>query len=272
MFGSAAEMFDRATQLADSARLQEALSQYEALFPQLEEVDDKVTVLIQQIYCLNHLGRAEEARRRLRTATELLPSGSENRPHLDYAEADILAAEGKREDALRLLDRIIANRASLIKTQHSEELYREIQQRRAVLLIELGRDKDARPILEEVLTFGVGHVSVPFYAGVCYFGLAEYDLAKKHYEDALRKGLPPVWEWQARVHLGPIYYAEGALAKAKLQYERAEVLGSEIGAQPHDTRNVYLWLAKICRELGEADEAERYQQLASQIPAAPANP
>jgi len=260
----AAEIFARANELEDAGRLEEAVEQYRILAATLEEVEDKVTVILAQIGCLNILGRTKEARSLLPLAAQLLPAESENHPHLEFAKAGVLAAEGKRKHALKILDRLVSDKEGLLKATNGLDLYQHIQMRRVFLLIELRRDKDARPILEEVLTFRAENVSVHFYAGLCYFGLRDSGLAKKHYEEALSKGLPPLWEWQARVHLGPIYYADEALAKAKLEYERAEALGAEIGASAKDQRNVYLWLAKICRELGQEKEAAKYEVLSRQ--------
>ncbi len=257
-----AELFDRANALADQGRLEEALAQYEATLAELNEAGDRASVLLAQIGCLNKLGRAEDARACLRKVGGLVPSDDLNRPHVDFAEAGILAYEGKKEEALRILSQLVNDKRRVLSAENGDDLYKEIQLRRMTLLIDLRRDQEARPILEEVLTVGIVDASVPFYAGLCYFGLGEYKLAKKHYQDALRVGLAPVWEWQAHVHLGPIYYAEGALAKAKLSYERAEALSHEVRPPGQDRKNVYVWLAKICRELDQQEEAARYEQLA----------
>src|SRR3990170_6426206 len=79
----AAEIFARANELEDAGRLEEAVEQYRILAATLEEVEDKVTVILAQIGCLNILGRTKEARSLLPLAAQLLPAESENHPHLE---------------------------------------------------------------------------------------------------------------------------------------------------------------------------------------------
>lgn len=257
-----AELLDRANQLAEEGHLEQALDLYATVQRELDDPDEIVTVLLSEINCLSDLGRTKEARSKLKKAMELLPSDSPNFSHVQVAEARILIAEGNREEALRSLSQLASNKAKLLQAENGTGLYQSIQVWRTWTLLDEHRYQEARPILDEVLTLGIEDSTVQYYAGVCYFGVAEYKLAKEHYETALRMGLAPLWEWQARVHLGPIYYAEGALAKAKLEYERAETLGHQIHPLAQDRKNVYLWLAKISRELGESDESDRYEKLA----------
>ncbi len=266
MSHSVAELLDRANQLAESGHLEEALDLYESVEAELGDPDEIVTVLISQINCLSDLGRTKEARSRLKKAIEVLPADSPNFPHIRLAESRILAAEGRREEALRTLNQLANEKARLLQAERGLDLYKGIQTWRSGMLIDDRRYGEARPIIEELLVSCSEDLSVAFYAGVCYYNLGELELARHRLEDALRLGLRADWEWQARGHLAPIYYRDGALAKAKLQFERVHSLGPEIGAPPLERKKTCLWLARISRELGQGEEAAAYERLARSIP------
>lgn len=74
---------------------------------------------------------------------------------------------------------------------------------------------------------------------------------------------PARWLPQARTHLGAIYFREGALAKAKLEYERADALALAVEAPPATRKKLYKWLALICKNLGQLTEAHKYEDLAA---------
>ncbi len=259
------EVLDQADRLADEGQLEEAVNLYETVLRELEERDEIVTVLVSQINCLCDLGRTKEARSRLKKASELLPSDSPNFPHIQVAETRILVAEGATEQALRILNQLAASKEKCLQAENGVRLHHAVLLWRLSVLVDKARYQEAHRILDEVLNSGVDEISVPYYAGMCYYGLGQYQLAKKHFEEALRGGLPPVWEWEVRGYLAPIYYSEGALAKAKLQYERMEALQIEANAPREEREKVFGWLAKICLELGDNSEAARYDQLAKDV-------
>lgn len=261
---SAEELFDKANELSSRGQFEEVLRGYESALAALREPEDRFGVLLGVAGCLAKLGRFEEARHRLREAAGFLSVDDDNHVHVEFAEAGILTAEGEREKALKILDGVASSKPRVLRAVRGEELYTEVEARRGFLLAELHRYKEARPILEKALTRGFDDASLPYYLGMTYFSLDEFDGAKKYISEALSKGVSGAWQFQSHTHLGAIYFREGAYAKAKLEYEHAEALTSVVGATSEVKNKLYKWLSLICKELGEGEEAERYKGLAAQ--------
>ena len=262
MDSKTAERFDRAAELADREHYEQALKEYEGISQTLADPIERVPVLLAEVGCLLGLGRIDDARNRHEKAASILPKGSEHTPEIVFSEAKILIAARRRKQALMKLDGLIADEVSLSQTDDPDHLYQQIQLRRGSLLVELYRFEDARPVLEELLAFEIDRRAVAFYLGICYFELREFQLAKDYLRQAQAADLPPAWEWQVHVSLGAVYFGEGAFARARLEYEKAEILGPKVLAPEKDMTRIYRWLEKICRELGDDREAGRYRKLA----------
>jgi tetratricopeptide (TPR) repeat protein len=91
---------------------------------------------------------------------------------------------------------------------------------RAFVLADLGRWKEALPILEAIQSRQEYREGIAFYLGHCHASAHEYKKAKPHFVEALKLGLPPNLEYRAHYELGVVYFALGGYAQAKIEFEK----------------------------------------------------
>lgn len=132
------------------------------------------------------------------------------------------------------------------------------QARRGFLLADLGRWKEALPILEEAESFEGRRSEILFYLGHCYVSGGDYSKAKGKIIEALRLGLPRNLEFRAHCELGMAYYRLKDYAQAKLEFERCATNGD-----PEYIKQAQIWmrLENTCRYLGLKEDADRYASL-----------
>jgi CHAT domain-containing protein/tetratricopeptide (TPR) repeat protein len=134
------------------------------------------------------------------------------------------------------------------------------------------RFDEALPLFERVLTFTdleqhtIYAVSL-YNAGICYARLGEFDralaLQRRAVEIHQRRGAPGYFE-QALGELGGTYILQGDLARALPYLQRALAVAVQGGL----TQDAALWssyLAETYAELGQWDEAERFNNEAKRL-------
>jgi tetratricopeptide (TPR) repeat protein len=133
------------------------------------------------------------------------------------------------------------------------------QANRAFLLADLGRWKEALPILEEAEKFQNFKEGIAFYLGHCYLSADDYVRAEEKLVEALRLGLPQNLQYRAHCELGMVYASLGNYIQAK-----AELESCAEKANTGYIKQAQLWkrLQAVCRALGLKDEVERYARLA----------
>ncbi|OLE92153.1 MAG: hypothetical protein AUF79_00030 [Crenarchaeota archaeon 13_1_20CM_2_51_8] len=259
--------FQRAAKLQDAGQIAEALKEYQSLANAITDVGEKASVMLNEVNCLSQLGENEQARKRLSEVYNLLPEHSEMRVHAQFTEALLYKDEGKDEQALKRLNELLADHGKLLRTPSHEFLWREIQIRRGIVLSELGRSSEARPILEEALSFeelanadrGNDRGTVLYYLARSYLDLGEFILAEEKYVDALKQDLPEGFQPLAHYELGLVYYQRKAFARAIQEFELAE---SKTDESCLSKRSIWEWLSVTCKHLGLNSEADRYEKLA----------
>jgi tetratricopeptide (TPR) repeat protein len=170
--------------------------------------------------------------------------------------------KGEREHALKILDRLQKGYGRFLATPEHRGLYQQSQSARGMLLTELSRYREAKPLLEESLSFDSGTIErerVLRDLGLCYLGLGDRERARGMFEECLGERSEGVYATMAHYYLGTILFESAAFAKAQLEFE-ASLPGAEQASIP--TRHIYAYLARTARHLGMKAEAEQYDELA----------
>jgi tetratricopeptide (TPR) repeat protein len=266
------QRFTNACQLVEDGKLTEAYDEFLQIAETTPEILDKARVLLYAAHTLQALGEEEPATRKLDSARALIEeykcSGSvqdeklrASELFLEFEDANLLWIRGgNRETALNRFEAILKKHASALKDPGNPYLYRGIQTRRAFILADVGRWKEALPILEGIESPQEYKEGVAFYLGHCYSSAQDFDKAEQKLHEALSLGLPRQLEHKAHCELGVAYYNLGDFAKAREEFER--------GAQTADASyikesQVWRWLELTCRALGLRAEAEQYARMAN---------
>jgi tetratricopeptide (TPR) repeat protein len=255
------ERFSKAMALRDSGNVEGALRQIRALAREAVDPDEKAVHSLAEAVCLERLGRYEEARECNRQAVSISPR-DEVRSRADFGEAVLCWEEKRFEESLRILNSILSQYSRLLGTPDFRDLYEQVQFRRGVLLTEFSRPAEARPVLEEAVSFDPGLVDMRravYYLGVALFNLGEKEAAKGRFLELSGASDDDYCSISARYYLGIIYAEGGAYAKALLEFERVEPYAS----LAHISKDkIYGWLARTYRLLGNSGQAQRYEKLA----------
>jgi tetratricopeptide (TPR) repeat protein len=254
------ERVKRAAALRDSGNAEEALREFRAMAREAVDPDGKAVCSLGEGGCFEEMGKFEEARRCYRQAVAISPR-DEIRSRADFSEAQICWQEKRFEESLRILDNILNRYSALLRAPDDRDLYEQVQFRRGILLTEFSRPREARPLLEEALSFDPSLVDTRqarYYLGLALFQLGEKKAAKARFLELLPGSDDDYCTMLARYYLGIIYSEEGAYAKALLEFEHVE---------PHASRahiskdKIYGWLARTYRLVGNSAQAERCERL-----------
>ena len=261
------QRFQHAIALSDSGRGEDAVRELHSLAEELRDGPDteRGLVLLNEAICLSRLGRPlEDAKGLLNEASALLGPDETMRALVDYTDASFYMGYTDRNPtkALEKFNRALRKHARILRDPRTRELlYGEIQLRRGLLLVELERYKEARPVLEEALTLDVEKdAAFHFNLGSCYTELHEWNLAKQQLLQALEKGLPDDRVVRAHFYLGIVYFRTKAYGKALREFEFCE---ANISKSTMPLRVLYKWLALTCQSTGREENARKYLHLAA---------
>lgn len=266
-----------ACQLRDEGRFTEACNEFLQLAEDSEDHLDKAGALLYAANTLEMAGEVEAATSKVSAARALLGDYSREPDEnlaalelfLDYEDATLLWLRGGNgEAALNKFDAAIKKHrlrashkkhAPAPKDLNSLDFYEAIQIRRAFILANLGRWREALPILEAIRSPKEYKEGVAFYLGHCYSSAHDFDRAEKRLTEAIKLGLPSQLEYRAHCELGTVYFNLKDYAKAKEELEKGVKK-----ADPNYIKQseVYRWLELTCRALGLKAEADHYAQLA----------
>jgi tetratricopeptide (TPR) repeat protein len=267
------QQLEHACQLREQGNYKDALAELHTLAETLQDPIDKAGVLLNAVTCLEMLGELEQAKTELKTAKTLLLEQvqSPKDTHSDDNEATSLQidigleeavlnrAEGKVEEAMVKLGDLLSRFGKHLRQSAHRDAYQNIQVQRGSLLADLGRWRDALPILEEADSFAEPRAFISFYLGYCYVAIGDDHRGKEKLIEALKIGLPKYLEFRAHCALGKAYHKLEDYVSAKEELERC--------AQTADKRYIaeaklWKWLEITCLHLGLKDEANQYAELA----------
>lgn len=255
------ERFQRAIELRDSGKVEEALRELTAVVESTPDPGERASVLLNVSGCHQLLGDLEKARQSWREARDIQPR-DQWAAYVDVQEADILISEGNHEAALGKLNKIWVVHGELLRRTEHVDLYKRVQVERGILEAQLGHLDEAEPILDEVVSFELDDAvkgDVAYSLGLCRFAAGALDDARKQFLTAIEKRAQEVYLVRAHYYLGIVYCRQGAHAWGLRELERAEVEADKGGLSKD---KLYKWLSIACRFLGQGSRADRYEELA----------
>jgi tetratricopeptide (TPR) repeat protein len=262
-----------ACELVDEGKYAEAYNEFIQLVQNTPDPLEKAWPLLYAANTLQTLGQEEAATAQLNAARALIEKHRVSSPptdeklaaadlFLDFEDANFLWRQGgNQEAALGRFDAALKKHRLTLKDPGSSDLCDAIQVRRAFILADLGRWKEALPVLEEIKSPQEYREGVAFYLGHCYLAADDYTRAEQKLTEALKLGgLPRSLEYRAHLELGMTYYNLQDYTKAKEELEK--------GAQMADASyikksQIWRWLELTCRALGLKAEAEQYARTAN---------
>lgn len=257
------QRFEHALKLRDSGHLTEALHEFAALAESINDPEEKASLLANQEKCELHLGHMKEARDLINQALKIVP-----RTHvllyIYFEDAILCWHEGRREEALRILENLKEHHIETLRLLEHRGLYCQIQTTCGVLLAELAYFQEARQVLEECLTFDLqlkDKGDILHNLGVCYLKTGEVECARKKFLETLENGAQEAYIISTHYYLGVIYSREGAPAKALQEFEWC-LPHAEDSQIPKE--HIYSWLATASQDLGLKSDAERYERLSKE--------
>jgi tetratricopeptide (TPR) repeat protein len=259
------QRFQHAISLLDSGKLDEAASELHSMYEELLDVshEEAGLMLLNEAVCLSRQGQPlEECRALLNQASELLGKEEAKRALVKYTEGSFYMGYGNRNPAkaLEKFDEVLRRHAGILHEPKENFLYAEIQLRRALMLVELKRFREAKPVMEEVLSLDVEKDSDFYFdLGICYMELRDSESAKQQFLRALDMGLPKERTIKAHFYLGVVYFRLRAYGQALKEFEFCE---ANIHGSTLPLRGLYKWLALTCRNVGREENARRYSELA----------
>jgi tetratricopeptide (TPR) repeat protein len=261
-----------ACELVHIGKFTEAYNEFMQLAESTGDTLEKAWPLLYAANTLQTLGQEEGAAAQLSAARTLIethrPSGSARDEKfaaielfLDFEDANLLWLRGgNQEAALNRFDSALNKHRLALKDPRSGGLYEAIQIRRGFILADLGRWKEALPILQAITSPQEYNEGIAFYLGHCYVEAGDYHGAKEKLTEALKLGLPTHLQYRAHCELGTAYYNLKEYAMAKKEFEE--------GAEKADASYVkqsqlWKWLELTCRAMGLKAEADHYARMAT---------
>jgi tetratricopeptide (TPR) repeat protein len=260
-----------ACELRDQGKLREAVGEFLRIAQDAENPIDKADVLLYAVVSLKALGEYNAAMNQLGVAKKLIlaheiPSLIATHDYriallevrLDFEVADIHRFTGRNEEALAGFEAILKKYAQRLSEPDFREARESIQACRAFILADLGRWKEAMPILVEGQVYTEYKEGIAFYLGHCYLGAGDFARAKDKLVEALRLGLPHNLEYRAHYELGIAYYELRDYVAAKRELENC---ANTADKSYLSDGAIWKWLQATCRNLGLKDEAQYYSSL-----------
>ena len=252
--------------MREENKFSEAYEEFLKIAETTEDRIDKAGALLYAGMTLKLLERYEDARcqfiaARTAAAEYLSPNLSVDERvghlelYLDFEDADLCWKQGDNEEALTRFSNFLKKYAERMREPEFRPIYESVQARRAFILADLNRWKEAMPILEAARSFTEYKEGIAFYLGHCYLAAHDYTRSEESLVEALRLGLPHTLDYRAHCELGIAYYYLQEYVKARLEFEIAAKK-----ADPSYTQQsqIWKWLETTCLKLGLEADARTY--------------
>lgn len=256
-----------AFKLFETGDYEQALAKFSLLAELEPDLVDKATLLQRQCLCLLRLGRFDDARLRVIAAKRLAGKNEWLLADLEFAEACLLQSEGREEESLAMMERLLKSRREVFEHSECRYLHEALQEKRAFVLTHLGRYSEAIPLLEEALSFSMNadeRSDLYHYLGICHYESGDHAAAVEALLTALR--LSPNRNEVAKTHLwlGRGYFHLREFRKAKESFIACE-RQLQVGKSGPAKADLYKWLAATCSQLGETQGAALYTSMARPV-------
>jgi tetratricopeptide (TPR) repeat protein len=259
------ELINRAMESGDQNLAEKAFREIDIHLNSSTDVNLRAGLLLRKAVLYGVLRRFDDSREQLDLALEQSPSEPAFHLNFDFIRGSLYDQEGLPEKALAYLTAVLSTHAQQLSSPEFRSTYEDIQQRRALDSVRVGKFHDAVPLLKECLSFELKRderSNMLCNLGDCYSQLRNYEDARDCFLEAAKIGLPKEWALQAHCQLGIAYARLNFLRESKRELHLCEEQGPD-HSFPMET--VYGWLSWVCSRLGEKSESERYARLAHPI-------
>ena len=175
-----------------------------------------------------------------------------------YAEVRVTYAEGKKCEALRLLDELVSSYPKQLSIKEFREISQQVHVLRGFLLADLERWNEAEACLNSASPPEKWRSAYWYYLGRCEFELKKYRKAKEKFREAINLGLESPLENHAHYAIGITEYYLSDMRAAKYQFEFCAKAADK---RDIDMARLWEWLEATSKALGHLDEAENYHKL-----------
>ncbi|MGI9102742.1 MAG: tetratricopeptide repeat protein [Terriglobales bacterium] len=221
------------------------------------EADEKATLLHSISVCRYRIGDLAGAREAI-GVSKTLTRDQDLRLYIELQEGVLLSRNDESDAALAKFKSLLANPA----VNRLPEMRSSIQINLSQLLLKLGRDTEALPVLRDLYDTGIGAADYAYLIGNCLLKQGNLEQSERMFAEAAEAGSDPSIRLQARYQLGRTYARMGHFARAKEQLRICEEHIADSGI-PSDW--LFHTLADVSADLGDDLEAQRYRRLANRV-------
>jgi len=266
-----AQRFREATRKYQGGNLSQALQEFRELANNTNCPWNKAEIQTHEVIVLVEMGETAAARLcldELKRAVSLLIGSPSDGYEYDlevslplmvrYLEIRVAYAEGKKCEALRLLDELVSSYPKQLSIAEFRETSQQVHVLRGFLLADLERWDEAKACLESASPPDKWRSAYCYYLGRCEFELKKYRKAKEKFREAISLGLTSPLENEVHYTLGITEYYLSDMRAAKYQFEFCAKAADK---RDIDMARLWEWLEATSRALGQLDEAENYHKL-----------
>lgn len=257
--------FERAIQLRDRGYTNDAIVEFQQMAKETSDRNEKSSLMLNEARCYSTLGRIRDADGLLMEIRKLAPDDRVVCANVDFGVACVAAQAGQHERALGEYDGLLRKYVDLLTKPEYRDFYADVEQRRAMSLVTLGRYAEALPALQQASGFsGLSSNDrrcIYLNMGICHQELGDTSSARDEFLRVIQFGVSDDLEDQARYRIALLYFSLGALAQAKQHLEQVlQNTPPVLSSVPR--KFVYAQLSTICDSLGERETARKYQKMA----------
>ena len=224
----------------------------------------RIAILLQDANRQQSAGHFRDAELSIVEARRLAQGNTQALAEIDFFCALSLLEQDKRNDGVQALSAMLTQHKTWFNAPEGRDLYELIQVQRALSLIHLERKEEARPLLEEAVTFQLdseARSNVHCHLGRCYHEASLYTLAREQFERADALGVSEEWKPSFHYYYGYTLYELKEFQRAKREF----ILCLQSGSPGPEESLRYGMLAATTRKLGEHSEARSYEKKASSL-------
>lgn len=246
----------------DKGDNQEALRLFEKINRSNLGPYEQCIILLNEKKCLELLGRLDDAELRLRSVQQLDQSG-QFRLFLEAGYIDLLFAKGEFRAFVKRGNAFLARYKEELKKPEYENVRYGLNMNVPCALVNSGQFESAILGLQSFLPHAREEdcPQVHLFLGIAYEQLGQPDNAVSEFETVLRLKPPKDEAGEAHYRLGAHHLKANAPALAKKYFLAAECLKDALPSIP--LRDLYIFLANTCGQLGEEDERQKYLHIAN---------
>jgi len=224
----------------------------------------KAAYLLEEATCSQEQGKFRDAETLIAEAKQLAAADVQACAEIDLFRAMSLLKESRQKEGLQSLSAMLIEYADWFKNPDGRGVYELVQLQRAFSLMHLEKNEEARPVLEEVVSFQLEsrvQSNVHCHLGRCYHELSLYRLAKEQFERANVLGVKEDWQPVFHYYFGYTLYELRDFQRAKREF----ILCLQSGPSGPEESMRYAMLATTSHKLGEHSEARSYDEKAKSL-------